>query len=153
MSESGREAILMFLEGIGLRVEVGAVSSDSFLPGVTLIPGGLRHDPACLLSPGDLLHEAGHLAVLTPAERARASGTLDAGPQEEMAAIAWSWAALVHLRLPPPLLFHPGGYKGQAGALLMNCQWGVVPGVATLLALGMCKPGGYPDLDHWLRQG
>lgn len=153
MTDASLHAVETFLAGIGLRLESGAVAQDSFLPGVTLIPNGLRYDPRVLLSPGDLLHEAGHLAVLNPAERGAACGTLQAGPLEEMAAIAWSWAALLHLGLPPAMLFHPAGYKGQSAALLSNCQWGVVPGVPTLTSRGLCRAGRYPQLDRWLCEG
>ena len=48
--------------------------------------------------PGDLLHEAGHVAVAPPEQRA-ASATLDPSSGDEMATLAWSYAALRHLEL------------------------------------------------------
>lgn len=151
MPDAALQPIVHFLQGLGLRVEAGPVADDSFLPGVTLVPHGLRYDPARLLSPGDLLHEAGHLAVLSPAERAAADGTLNASPEDELAAIGWSWAALQHLGLPPAVLFHPEGYKGRAGSLMLTCELGVVPGVPVLSRFGLCRPEAFPHMDRWLR--
>jgi hypothetical protein len=40
------------------------------------------------------------------------AGKLESTPGEEMAAIAWSYAACVHLGLEPTVVFHSDGYKG-----------------------------------------
>src|SRR5688500_18174645 len=60
------DTILTFMTQIELSVSEGEVSRDSFLPGVRVARGTLVFDRALLRWPGDLLHEAGHVAV-TPA--------------------------------------------------------------------------------------
>jgi hypothetical protein len=107
--------IVTFLEGIGIPVSVEAVA-DTFLPGVRVQGGGLVFDPA-IPYPGDLLHEAGHIAVTDPAERPTLNEvSSDAG--EEMAAIAWSYAAALAAGVDPKLVFHDDGYKGGGGYLI-----------------------------------
>ena len=65
-------------------------------------------DPGRLRFPGNVLHEAGHLAVATP--QGRAGMDRDAGKDaaEEMMAIGWSYAAALHLGLDPAVVFHEG---------------------------------------------
>ena len=74
------------------------------MPGIDIRQGTILVDEARLAHPGDLLHEAGHLAVADPAERGGAR--LSPSDGDEMAAIAWSWAALKHLDLDPAIVFH-----------------------------------------------
>lgn len=143
----GLEPILAFLAGIGLPARRVVVSDDSFLPGIALRADGVDYDPGRLISAGDLLHEAGHLAVL-PADRRRLPLVDD--PSTEAAAIAWSWAACCHLGLPAELLFHAGGYRGQAAALRMSCELGVVPGWHLLVSAGLAEPVP-PAMRRWLR--
>ena len=62
------EQIISFLIEIGLEVRKGEIQQTTFLPGIAMDCGALIVDESKLLYPGDLLHEAGHLAVI-PAER------------------------------------------------------------------------------------
>ena len=55
--------IAEFLDGIGIAVDAAELPGDSFLPGIALESGGLLVDGTRLDYPGDLLHEAGHLAA------------------------------------------------------------------------------------------
>ena len=87
--------IAEFLRGIGLTVEFGPVQ-ESFLPGVMLVAGGLLVDAEGLLYPGDLLHEAGHLAVMA-AERRGSCPVVGDEMGEEIGAQCWSYAAAIHL--------------------------------------------------------
>jgi hypothetical protein len=112
--------ILDWLRQIGLSVCLAPVDADSFLPGVTLKPGGLIVDPESLLYPGDLLHEAGHLATILSAQRASAGSNAGSDMGEEIAAQTWSYAATVQLGLPPEIVFHPAGYKGAATTLIQT---------------------------------
>ena len=89
--------IISFLREIGLSVSVGRVDEASFLPGIAIVDGGLVVDEPNLLYPGDLLHEAGHLA-LAPAElRGTLSGIVEIpgaiAEIVEVAAMCWSYAA------------------------------------------------------------
>jgi hypothetical protein len=152
--------IVAFLESIDLAVRPGEVPEKSLLPGITIQAGVLLIDEARLLHPGDLLHEAGHLAVLPPALRGRVDG--DAGDDGglEMAAIAWSYAAVIHLGLSPLVVFHKAGYRGGAQALIENFTAGRYIGVPVLEWAGLAAVDGrakalgvqpYPSMVKWLR--
>src|SRR5262249_59735944 len=109
--------VLAFLAEIGIRAELAQLSGETFLPGIDIRNGVLLIDEARLTYPGDILHEAGHLALI-PAERRRTVNH-DAGADggEEMAAIAWSYAAAIHLQIEPSMVFHDDGYRGGGRAL------------------------------------
>ena len=158
--------IVGFLAGIGLPARPGTVAEGAFLPAIRIERGGLVFDPQRLRWPGDLLHEAGHIAVTPPAQRAALDGALagaEAAPHGgEIEAMAWSWAAAVHLGLAPERLFHPEGYKGQSAALLLTYSLGVYPGAFGLAQAGMTLLGEaalaadvapYPHMVRWLRAG
>lgn len=111
--------------------------------------------------PGDLLHEAGHLAMLKPSEH-RASGPDMGGDGGlEMGAIAWSYAAAAHLELSPEVVFHDNGYRGSSSAIIDNFAGRRYFGVPILEWLGLAadtklaeklgvKP--YPSMIRWLRE-
>src|SRR5579883_3457209 len=98
--------IVQFLTDIGLTVRPGKVPNDAFLPGIAIMHGELLFDEVRMLYPGDLLHEAGHLAVLSPRQRKCIHLNVGSDPGEEMAAIAWSYAAALHLAIDPAVVFH-----------------------------------------------
>jgi hypothetical protein len=154
------EAILEFLTGLGMRVSIGEISGKTFFPGVRIIEGGLVVDLTRLKHPGDILHEAGHLAAMEPDRRART--TDDAGPSggEELASTAWSYAVIVELGLDPAVIFHEDSYQGGGDSLLENFAQGRWLGVPLLQLWGMtldekrahasgAKP--YPHMLRWLR--
>jgi len=153
--------IVVFLRAIGLDVRAGPVAGDTVLPGIRVDRGVLCYDPAQLQYPGDLLHEAGHLAVKSVADRQLAGADLGADPAEEMMAIAWSYAAILHLELPPEVVFHPAGYRGGSTALLENFTAGRYIGVPMLQWLGLthdeqqAAAAGvppFPKMQRWLRE-
>ncbi len=76
--------------------------------------GKLVVDRGKLKYPGDLLHEAEHLAVVETSRRQSIGAYVGFNTDEGLGAIAWSWAALKHLELPPEVVFHPDGYKGMS---------------------------------------
>lgn len=150
--------ILPFLAEIGIAVREDKLPADTFVPGIRIDAGTLVIDRARLSYPGDLLHEAGHIAVVLPAERAHLSNNLHTGPGEEMAAIAWSYAAALHLEIDPAIVFHPHGYKGGAQALRENFQAGRYIGVPLLQWFGLTHERSedparpvYPRMSRWLR--
>jgi hypothetical protein len=151
--------IANFLLEIGLEVESAVINEATFLPGILIDHGKMVIDETQLKHPGDLLHEAGHLAVI-PASRRRLIQK-DAGKKaaEEMMAIAWSYAALVHLGLAPEVVFHPEGYHGGSKALIELFTQGQTYGQPTLQWLGLTaekklaeelgiEP--YPHMIKWL---
>lgn len=153
--------IIAFLREIGFEVNVGEILESTFLPGIRIEAGALRVDPARLLYPGDLLHEAGHLALMEP-ER-RAATTADAGDcgGEEMAAIAWSYAAALHIGLDPQVVFHPDGYREGAQSILDAFRAGQYIGLPVLqwrgLALDQRSAAElglppFPKMIRWMRE-
>ncbi|NCT69033.1 MAG: hypothetical protein GXC76_15505 [Rhodanobacteraceae bacterium] len=158
------EHIVAFLTGIGLAVREAPLGDDTFLPGIRIEHGGLVFDRTRLRWPGDLLHEAGHLAVTPARHRAALDG--DVRPEQhyvdggEVEAIAWSFAAAVRIGLPLAELFHQDGYRGQSQGLATTFALGVYPGAAGLARAGLAaadddaRRGGvapYPHLQRWLR--
>ena len=149
--------IVAFVREIGIAVEVATLDGDTFLPGVAVAAGGLRIDPARLSWPGDLLHEAGHVAVGDPD---RPEDGVSDDPGEEMAALAWSFAAANHLGLDPSVPFHEGGYRGWGPTMAENFSLGSYVGVPMLAMWGMthephrAKAAGarpYPHMLAWRR--
>lgn len=152
------DRILSFLAEVGITVRERPLVEATFLPGILIERGALVFDRN-QAAPGDLLHEAGHLAVMLPAERPSASGDLGTGPGEEMAAIAWSYAASRHLGLPLDVVFHPQGYHGGSQSLIENFSEGRYVGVPLLQWFGMTRERGgddsavFPRMQCWLRPG
>ena len=139
-----------FLNEIGLLVCLGGVPSQTFLPGIHIARGVMVVDEAKLTYPGDLLHEAGHLAVTPAAQRNSLDGDSGENGGEEMAAIAWSYAAAVHLGLPPDVVFHDAGYRGGSRSLIENFGAGRYIGVPFLKWIGLTSDA-YPEMTRWLR--
>jgi hypothetical protein len=157
--------ITRFLVTIGIEIVRAPLPDTTFLPGILLSDGTLTVDPERMRYPGDLLHEAGHLAVLPPALRGRFG---DAEPPEELdmgglevQASAWAYAAAVHLGLDPAVVFHNGGYAGHSLGLLRSFSLGVYYGVGDLQAAGMSATPAraaqlgvapYPHMIRWMRE-
>jgi hypothetical protein len=151
--------IVDWLREIGLTVRMAPLGGDTFLPGVTLEPGGLIVDPERLLYPGDLLHEAGHLACMEPARRNATGSSAGSDMGDEIAAQTWSYAAAVHLKLPPETVFHAAGYRGSATALIEAYRDGKA-GVPLLQWMGLtldsrhaaeASTPPFPHMIRWLR--
>jgi hypothetical protein len=152
--EPGQElaAIVAFLRRIGIEVRLETLGEGTFLPGLAIQHGALAIDEARLLYPGDLLHEAGHLAVMTAGERAQCDGDAGADGGAELAAIGWSYAAALAIGLDPAVVFHPHGYKSGAASLLENFAAGRYLGLPLLQWYGLTRAETYPQMDRWLRE-
>jgi hypothetical protein len=164
MQTRSLESIVTFLHEIGISIREEELGSETFLPGICISNGTLIFDRQRLKWPGDLLHEAGHLAVAPSDRRYELDDRLtveheipDAG---EIEAMAWSFAAAVHLSLPLTELFHEGGYRGKSPSLILSYSVGVYPGAAGLARAGMTAIGetayaqgvaAYPQMLRWLR--
>ena len=156
--------IVEFLSSIGIEVVPTPLERAGFLPGILVESGRLLVDETKLTYPGDLLHEAGHLALAPSGVRKSLSGEVvipGADMSEvEVQVTAWAFAAVVHLGLDPKVLFHDGGYRGQSRGLILTYTLGVYPGVAGLQAAGMTATGEgarkagvdqYPHMLKWVR--
>lgn len=138
------DAIINFVRNAGIEIEEKALNEDSFLPGILIKDGRMYIDREKVLYPGDILHEAGHLAVMLPEERKLAGNNVsdnknkDMAQAEEMMAIAWSYAALVHLQLSPEVVFHPAGYRGASEWYISQFTGGNYIGLPMLQWIGLC---------------
>lgn len=147
------DLLIGFVRSTGLEVVEAPLPGDTFLSGLSIQAGRLIVDRTRLPYPGDLLHEAGHLAVITSDARATATDAwLSNQPDLEAHAIAWSYAALVHLGLPIEVLFHAGGYQGRSAAFITTFSLGVYPGMPGLQAAGLTHASHYPAMRRWLRE-
>lgn len=145
------QRIAAFLGKIGVSVSVAPIDGPMFLAGMAVQDGGIVVNPAAPAWPGDLLHEAGHIAVTEPASRAGLSD-VSADPGEEMAAIAWSVAAAHACSVPLDVLFHPQGYKGDSDNLAELFGKGAPFGVPLLVWYGMTSADAFPAMAQWMRQ-
>ncbi|MDX6612087.1 MAG: hypothetical protein QOD75_1273 [Blastocatellia bacterium] len=134
-----------FLNGIGIEVLSASFAEETFLPGIMVENGRLLVDESKLKFPGDMLHEAGHLAVAPRELRSSLSGEVNLKGEImnaiESQAMAWSYAALLHLELKPKIVFHEGGYRGLSKRLLINFELGVYLGANGLEKAGMTATG------------
>lgn len=162
------EKAVAFVRSIGLAVrDAGREElTGSFVPGIRIEAGGLVVDVENVF-PGDVLHEAGHLATIPEAFRPEANGTLgavsrnmtrylDAHPEGlacwpedplcrailqcgDTEATAWQYAAAQHIGLPDAWLFPPGSFDGNAEETLLRLKWGRDMGINGLQAAGWTK--------------
>lgn len=157
--------IYSFVEGLGIQIEERSLPADTFLPGLELGANAIIIDREQLKYPGDILHEAGHLAVTTSEQRFAIGTDRLEEPfpteGEEIVTILWSYAAAVHIGIPLELVFHPHGYKGQAKWLMESFQSGTYIGLPLLEWMGMTlspekaekenKPA-FPEMIRWMRE-
>ena len=73
-----------------------------------------------------------------------------------MMAIAWSYAACMHLGIDPVFVFHNDGYHGGGASIIENFSVGHYFGVPVLQWLGMTAApgsatGAYPQMTKWMR--
>jgi hypothetical protein len=155
------EKAVRFIHQIGIKTESRAVTpGQSFVPGLSIEQGRIIIDPEQLRYPGDILHEAGHIAVVPLADRDLLNGPdiekrADA-PAEEMMAIAWSYAACIYLDIDAAFVFHKEGYRGSGPSIMENFRAGRYFGVPMLQWLGMTTTSGsaeavYPAMIRWTR--
>ena len=153
-----------FISEIGLEIIPTTITVETFLPGILVENGKLLVDESKLTYPGDLLHEAGHLAVAPASVRPTLSGEVVlpnvAMEPVEVQAMAWSYAAILHLGLDPAIVFHADGYRGDSQKLLLNFNVGAYIGVSGLQDAGLTVTGEkakelgvspFPHMVKWLR--
>ncbi|WP_029011251.1 hypothetical protein [Azospirillum halopraeferens] len=128
------EPIVDFVRGVGISVEYGEGARGGFLPGVNIRDGVIHVDPDTLVGSGDVLHEAGHIAVVprrywprlgrdiqADLEALVAEETADGGTADpqlvaavrmgEFMSQAWSYAVARHLSVSQEAIFFRGSYQ------------------------------------------
>jgi len=151
--------LVEFVRSIGIPVRAVTIPEFEFFPGLGAEYGEVLVDESRLVHPGNILHEAGHLAVTDPSLRNDYRIFPTTG--QEISALAWSYAATQYLGLDAELVFYPGSYRGWDTALVENFAEGRYFGVPLLQVYEMAfEPGpaatrGIPPFPHmhsWLRK-
>jgi hypothetical protein len=150
--------ICAFLSRIGIPYEEAEVPEDTFLPGLEIQNGAVRIDRARLTYPGDILHEAGHIALTEPSLRSQVGQEMlsaqHPAQSEEIGVILWTYLAAREIGLPPEVVFHAAGYKDQGSWLSDQFKSGNYIGAPLLNWMGITEPGKAGDppiVKSWLR--
>ncbi len=135
----------------------------ALFPGSFISHGSPIVDESILISPGDALHEAAHIALSPPERRSADFGFIEAATGgEELTAISWCWAALLELDIEPEDIFHDTAYKrGDSAMIIDNARRGIFIGFPLLQAWEMAfdernallrgvKP--FPHMVKWVRE-
>ena len=147
-----------FVESIGIQTQACPITCKTLFPGLDVYRGAVLIDEDQLIRPGNILHEAGHIAVHDPARRFNEKFSPSRG--EELSALAWSYAAVVYLGLESELVFYPGSFKGWDTVLIENFARGTYVGVPLLQRYGMSyEPrmaqergvAPFPHMVRWVR--
>ena len=154
------DKITHFLAEIGINTKFCAIDSPTFLPGISIQKGEIWIDMEKIAYPGDLLHEAGHIAVSESEKRSIIYDNHFTDAGEEIVAILWSYAAAREIGLPLEILFHNQGYKGSSEWLIESfesknymglplLEWmGLAAGEARAKELNIAP---FPKMIKWLR--
>lgn len=153
--------IIDFINRVGIEVDFCEIGEDMFLPGLRVDKGVLQIDIGKLSYIVDTLHEAGHIAIMSHEERKSLSGKLDNQENDvanEMAVIAWTYAACLDIGIEPSVVFHNDGYKGDAENIISNFKEGRYFGVPMLQWYGMTNERifdentvVFPKMTNWMR--
>lgn len=148
-----------FLNGIGLPISV-VPDATGFLDHIRVVDGCLEIDPACPVS--NVLHEAGHLAVVPSPFRHLMTGDLDEGTERmfaeikklslepddplsraamqagESEATAWAWAVGEYLEIPPEVIILDSEYEGDGADMRVMLMMRQYLGINGLMHAGFC---------------
>lgn len=157
------DVCIEFLHQIGIETTFRKIGNKSFLPGLLINKGMIIIDKDALEHPGDILHEAGHIAVVPSADRRSLSekGIIKRKNREaeEIMAIAWSYAACIHLEIDPFFVFHEQGYRGGRDYITDSCHAKSYIGLSMLEKIGLTTNEknarrlnipSYPHMIKWL---
>jgi hypothetical protein len=138
-----------FFRSIGIETTHASLDGEGCVPGISCREGRFSIDEIQLAYAGDLFYVAGRIAVTAPEDRDALDDRPKLDAAEEMAALAWAFAAANHLGIPAEEVFHESGYHGQGRDLAAQFASGSGPGVPMLNYYGMGQ--NFPQLTSWLR--
>lgn len=170
------ERCVAFANSLGIKARIARRQwQNEFLPGILVWRGALFVNPDHVLGYDDVLHELAHLAILPSLFRRHATGDVDRSIRRpadaycratafmdehredpvqrallqasDTEAIAWSFAAMTELGLPPRLIV-----EGGADAIVTTlCQLGTgrYLGINGLAAGGMTTIRMFPKMLRW----
>jgi hypothetical protein len=149
------QTIVHFLHSINIEVVEQKLPNDTFLPGLSIYGSSILMDSEKLKYPGDLLHEAGHIAVAEEKIRPLI-GTAKIGEEwptdgEEIATILWSYAASCFLKLDLEIVFHKNGYKNESEWLIEQFNNENYIGLSLLEWMNLCDGAEFPQMKKWIR--
>lgn len=164
------------LAAIGIEAEERSHASG-FLDGIRIEKGRILYSPDA--PPSNLLHEAGHLAIMPTAFRHLAEDRLSqvfaamgdalqrrmdetGNPDDpliraimqcsDMEATAWAWAFGVRVGLPHEIIILDEEYGGDGDGVRMQVSHNMYMGINGLRAAGMVQSvRAYPQLCKWLQ--
>ena len=145
-----------FLKELGIDIVEKELDDSCILPGLSLYKNSILIDKNRLKYVGDILHEAGHIAV-TPEENRMLIGTEEMDTNwpydgDEMIAILWSYAAARHLDISPEVIFHKDGYKNESKEIMNRFENGNYVGLPLFEWMGFCDEGEFPKIKRWMRR-
>jgi hypothetical protein len=152
------ERCCTFIRSIGIEIEERIIEGTTFVPGIAIDKGHLIVDVSKMKYPGDLLHEAGHIAVVTPDERPSMNGDATGGKKEnqgqELGVLLWSFFAAQEAGVPLQTVFHPDGYKGDSEWLIENFTNKKYIGLPLLEWMKIVKRNAAREVEiiSWLRE-
>jgi hypothetical protein len=176
MTDAVLYAIADKLRTIGLKV-IHDEAATGFVPGVLIANGTLRYATTAAVS--DLLHEAGHLAIVPENLRALANGNLSALVRaigDEFAsercadpdapysraliqcsdpeATAWAFAFGRHCGLRPKEIIRDQDYDGTGADIRLGLEHNAYLGINGLRHAGfLARVRDYPRLNRWSQPG
>lgn len=155
MNKNTTKIIIDFLTSIDINVIEKELTNNTFLHGLSLLGNSILMDSNKLKYPGDLLHEAGHIAT-TEEHKRQLIGTSKMDTTwptdgDEIATIIWSFAACRYLKLDLEVVFHPNGYKNDANWLITQFSNKNYIGLPLLEWMNLCKKEDFPEMIKWLR--
>jgi hypothetical protein len=167
------EAAFTFCKAIGIPIEWKAGVSG-FVPGIRIEQGVILVDRGA--KPGDLLHEAAHLAIMPSSFRSKASTNLhqafksmmdclnEHDPESAIAiaimqcgdteATAWSWAAGKACGIPDELIITDSSYDGVGAEIRTMLSLKGYLGINGLSRAGFCRVRGdnaFPHMNKWMQ--
>lgn len=166
---------IIFLKGIGFNTERGEVTANSFVPNITIKNGEIVYNEEALV--GDMLHEAGHLAILPAKYRsicqanvgrsvaeiwkhADAAGELEVDSPMYRALIqasdpeatAWAWAAGKEIGIAEEEIIPDFQYQGTGEEIRSMLSARCYLGINGLRAAGMLDSvKTFPKLTRWVQ--